>query len=702
MNILFSAYRSILVALTLLCAVALSPAHAQNNKFAWVSQVGGSIQDNGYAVATDSKGNVYATGYFQNNCFIGPLSNKDSLITHGSFDMFLTKMDRHGKLLWAHAIGGTASDEAHALAVDKNDNIIIAGSFRDTVNFGTGSTVAKRSSVAGSHDVFVAKYDSAGNYIWVKSFGSSRLDRAYSVKTDERNNVYITGQYYDTVTIPDLNINLIAVPGTATFTTDVFVCKLDAAGTFKWARSFGGPAGDVGAGLTVDKLGNVFTTGQFNDIADFNPGTAVSSLNAADGPIFISKLDSAGSFLWAKQLKTLYSPGHPITVDDNNDIYLTGEFSGAVDFNPGTGAADTFIVNSDLNVALTAPTSDGFVLKLNNNGLFTWVHKIGGSGLATGRGIAVDRSNNVYVVGTFSNIIQFDSAGQNINYTSNGSTDVFVEKRNQAGNFIWAARYGGRGAEFCRAIAVDASNNVFTVGHFVTTASSGPANFHTGNDTVGLTIHGGYDAYVHKMICPDTTYTNLTVTACNEHIFNGNSYTLSGLYEYRYTSAGGCDSIITLNLTVNYIDTAYITVNGFELGLTTTYATYQWFKDGVAIPGANGPTLTVTANAGYKVAVTTSTGCTDTSDVYRVNNVSVDDVYGIGKQIKIYPNPARDVIHINSPLAVSLLLCGLEGKMIRQSSATSLSLQDIPQGVYLLRIVDKDGRLLKVEKVVKQ
>jgi len=689
----------------LLCSFFAYRSGAQNNKFHWVQQVGGSIQDNGYAVAADSKGNVYATGSFQNNCFIGVLPNNDSLITHGGADIFLTKMDRAGNLLWAHAIGGTSSDEGHALAVDKNDNIIITGSFRDTVDFATGTTPAKRSSKAGSHDVFVAKYDSAGNYLWVKSFGSSQLDRAFSVKTDDRNNVYITGQFYDTVAIPDLNISLIARPGTAIFTTDVFVCKLNAGGTFIWAKSFGGAAGDVGDNIAVDKSDNVFISGQFNDIADFDPGTGITSLNAADGPIFISKLDATGAFQWVKQFNTNYAPGHQLAVDLENSVYLTGEFSGIVDFNPGTAAADTFFLTSDYSAnSTTIRSNDAFLLKLTNNGLFSWVHRIGGSGTATGRGVTLDRLNNIYVVGTFTNIIDFGGTAPTINYTSLGSNDVFVEKVNNTGNLIWATRYGGKGAEFCRAIAVDESGNVFTAGHFVTTLSSGPANFHTGTDTAALTIHGGYDAYVHKMVCPDTTYRMLSVTECNQYAFDGITYTTSGIYTRRYWSLGGCDSIITLNLTVNNIDTPFITVNNFELGVTSVYATYQWLRNGVAIQGATGNTLTVTSNADYRVVVTAANGCTDTSDIYTVTNATgINDKNGISSRISIYPTPASDVIHINSPVAIQITLADPEGRTVKTgNNITTLSVKDLSPGLYLLRVFNKEGQLIKTSKISKQ
>lgn len=674
-------------------------AQAQNNTYQWVKQIGGSSQDNGYGVATDSKGNVYATGYFQNKAYIGLPGAYDSITAAGSFEVFLTKMDKDGNLLWAHPIGGTASDEGHAVTVDRNDQVIVTGSYRGTVNFDKGNGNTSFTSNNGSVDVFVAKYDSTGSFLWAQAFGSSNLDRAYSVKTDDQNNVFITGQFFDTVSIPGLNINLIATPSNgAVFTNDVFVCKLNASGNFVWAKSFGGPAGDVGASLATDSRGDVIILGSFNGNVDFDPGNGSYMMDADSGKIFITKLDATGTFVWARQLSANYNQGHFLETDAYNNIYVTGEFSGKSDFNLSPLPADTFFLTSDLSPNSSNHSNDGFVLKINSDAAFQWVKKIGGSGAASGRGITTDVTGLPYVVGTFSGDMLIDTT----RYTSKGSTDVFIFKLDTAGQTVWTTRYGGSGAEFSRAIATDPFNAVYTAGHFVTTIS-GRSNFHNGNDTVSFNVIGGYDAYVHKIGCSDTNLILLQHTACNQYEFAGQTLTQGGTYTFHFWSEGGCDSTTVLDLTINYIDKPFITVNNFTLGVTAPYATYQWLKNGTLIPNATQATLTVNENADYTVIVTTTAGCTDTSDRYTVDNAtSVAEHSGIS--INVQPNPVQDYLHIESPVTVQYYLTAITGKRLTPLSRyeAPVSCSHLTPGIYLLHILDDNDVLIKIEKIVKQ
>src|SRR5690606_20869811 len=128
---------------------------------------------------------------------------------------------------------------------------------------------------------------------------------------------------------------------------------------------------------------------------------------------------------------------------------------------------------------------------------------------------------------------------------------------------------------------------------------------------------------------------------------NSISITAGGTYWVKYSN--GChsrvDTFILNGLDLNPV----ITVDEFVLGTTTTYNSYQWCLDGVPLPGATDPTYTPTENGGYTVIVSNGT-CTDTSEVYEVNNVSVDDVNPVAGRIRVYPNPASDIVHIQSPV----------------------------------------------------
>lgn len=146
-----------------------------------------------------------------------------------------------------------------------------------------------------------------------------------------------------------------------------------------------------------------------------------------------------------------------------------------------------------------------------------------------------------------------------------------------------------------------------------------------------------------------------------------------------------------------------ITANGTQLSTASTYTSYQWYLDGVAIPGATSSTYTATENGDYTVTVTGDHGCTGTSAVYEVTNVTgIGQPGTVASQIKIYPNPASDMIQISSPEYIDVTLYTLEGRAINHiKNARQISVQQLAEGVYWLRIMNKDGHLIKTEKIAK-
>src|SRR5262249_16693506 len=137
-------------------------------------------------------------------------------------------------------------------------------------------------------DIFAAKYDSSGSLVWARSAGSGLVDIGLGLALDAASNVYVTGSFGGL---------LFSVP------SDSFVWKLDNAGNPLWFKTFGGAGHDIGVDLAVDNAGNVFTVGRFNGTADFDPGPSVFNLTSDTlYGNFLSKIDGAGNFVWAKSL----------------------------------------------------------------------------------------------------------------------------------------------------------------------------------------------------------------------------------------------------------------------------------------------------------------------------------------------------------------------------------------------------------------
>ena len=163
--------------------------------------------------------------------------------------------------------------------------------------------------------------------------------------------------------------------------------------SFVWAKQLGGSYHDIGYSVVADNSGNVYTTGQFQGTADFDPGTGIFNLvSAGDMDIFICKLNYSGNFIWAKRIGGISADrGTSIAVDAAGDVFITGYFHGTVDFNPGT-----WVYN-----LVSAGGRDIFICKISSSGNFIWAKQIGGSSDDRGLSVTTDLSGNVHASGIF-------------------------------------------------------------------------------------------------------------------------------------------------------------------------------------------------------------------------------------------------------------------------------------------------------------
>ena len=205
--------------------------------------------------------------------------------------------------------------------------------------------------------MFIQKLNVSGDFVWARSAGSAGTDEGFAVTTDASENVYITGSYDGTVDFD---------PGPLTFNLtskgngDIFVEKLDANGNFVWANSMGGASYEAGMAISSDTVGDVYITGEFEGVADFDPGPATFNLTSKSGQdIFIQKLATNGDFLWAKLIGggAAWDQARSIVAVPSGDIYVTGIYGDTVDFDPGPA---TFNITSNGQI-------DYFVLKLDQD-----------------------------------------------------------------------------------------------------------------------------------------------------------------------------------------------------------------------------------------------------------------------------------------------------------------------------------------------
>ena len=255
---------------------------------------------------------------------------------------------------------------------------------------------------------------------------------------------------------------------------------------FRFAMELGGDGLDAGYGVATDAAGNLYVTGEFEGTVDFDPGPAAFELTSAgDSDAFVAKYSSRGELIWACAMGgPYYDAGKGIAVDGSGQVYTTGYFEDTADFDPGAG---TFNLTS-------AGWWDVFVLKLDTSGNFVWARSMGGTDDDVGNGIAVDGSGNVCTTGYFWGTADFDPGAGTFDLTSAGSDDIFISKLDSSGNFVWAGRMGGTGSDWASAITVDSAGNVYTTG-----AYEGTADFDPGPETFNLSTARPCTLFVCKL-----------------------------------------------------------------------------------------------------------------------------------------------------------------------------------------------------------
>ena len=344
--------------------------------FVWAKSYGNTTDDQPYAVAADSSGNVYITGWFQQTVDFDPGAGTSNVTSAGYVDAYLLKLDSDGNYASFTQFGSTDHDEGSAIAIDSADNVYVIGTFADPIDFdpGPGTTTL----TPENYGAFVVKLDSGGNLSWVSAFSGSGYayggELGGNIAIDESGNVYATSSFTGTIDFEpgDDTENL-----TATGNHDVYVVKLNNSGGLEWAKALGGTNYDRGDAIAVDASGNVYTTGRFEGSGDFDPGVNTETLTSGggdqDSDIFISKLDASGNFVWAKSLvgtaancdpfdfepcqgNTEYS--YAIGTDNSDNVYIAGRYVSTVDFDPG----------AESESLTSAGSSDAFILKMNSEG----------------------------------------------------------------------------------------------------------------------------------------------------------------------------------------------------------------------------------------------------------------------------------------------------------------------------------------------
>jgi PKD repeat protein len=397
----------------------------------WAVSMGNNDNEYGYSLTLHND-NIYVTGYFSGTVDFDPSANVFNLSSNGYIDIFVMKLDAQGNLGWVKNLGGNNTDIGYSIVADTYGSLYITGYFYGTADFNPSNYSTNNLYSNGSSDIFVCKLSSSGNYEWARSIGGLSYDRGYDIEIDGQNNVYITGYYHNTV---DFNPGSGIYELTSNGIADGFIVKFTSSGNFVWAKSIGGNDYVYPNAISITPYGEIYLTGRFNSIADFDPSNYVFDLTSiGDDDIFLAKYDNLGGFLWATSAGGFsYDASSSVVVDNSGNAYCMGNFKGTVDFDSGSGVYDIQSNGYD----------DAFISRFDSTGHLAWVKTIGGTSYDYGNAITLDENNNIYALGHCSGVVDLNPLSGTQYATNTGSTTTFVVKLGQLeipeANFIASA-----------------------------------------------------------------------------------------------------------------------------------------------------------------------------------------------------------------------------------------------------------------------
>ena len=395
--------------------------------------------------------------------------------------------------------GGNQYDvRALTMATDKEGNVYTAGYYNDTLKFDSSNYLnypLKNNTNNSNSDLYLTKYDSIGNLIWVKGMPSSHYCLARSMAIDSSGNIYLTGEYAGKVDFdPDSTAEYFLGDTLNIYSQRrAFICKLSSQGDFMWVKSFQQKTPlsafnseyVIGFSVAIDKSQNVVVSGYFLDTVDFDPGpdTFYLSPQNFDYNTFFVKLKSDGSFKWATNYPFRIGWGHAdLKIDELGNIYTAGVFEDSLKINVDTGTIKLNAINS----------RDNFITKLDSNGQLLWINSIGSLTYNFDVGIELDQFNNLYFLSnTGLPPFYYNSTKISSNFKQSGGT--LLCKINSNGNLENARLINNNGAAASDLVLNKEEDRLYVFGRFFRTTEF----FFDSTTTFYLNGSNTIDVYVY-------------------------------------------------------------------------------------------------------------------------------------------------------------------------------------------------------------
>jgi hypothetical protein len=634
--------------------------------------------------------------------------------------------------LWSKGYGGSGSDLLHTFTRSHSGGYVMVG----TTTSVNGDVVGKTTGTT-DNDWWIAEVNDTGAIVRQVVKGSTGSDYLYSIRAVASGG-YIAAGF---VTSADRDFTGINTHGGL----DAAIVRLDDTLGIKWVKAMGGSGAETFYDIQVTPSNGFVACGYTAS----NNGDITNKLNGTSDDWWVVVTDSAGNIVHNKtfggsgstSLLYLERPssiinslegGYVVTGGSaSNDGDLTGKGLGKNDYwvlklsdtlgiqwsrtygGTNNDAATAVIQNADSTYMVCGQTNsvdgtvqnpkgggnyDVMLLKIKHqNGDTLWTRNYGGTGSdqASGYNSITPTLDGGWVIASTSSSSNMDVSGH-IGGTTNTSSDAWVLKVDTGGHIDWEKSLGTVGLDYSQQIIQHEDGTYFFLGR-----SNG-----TGGD-VG-TNKGSSDVFMVKLsACPAYTYLADTICQGGSFAFGSRLLTQQGTYwDTLAMTSTGCDSLVQLKLVVNSVAVPVITAAGNTLS-TGTYAAYQWLDaNNQPIANATAASFNPAASGAYRVVVTGSNGCSDTSAVYSFIALGMTET-ATGWTFGLYPNPVMESFTVSIPatqLPAVLRVTDVNGRMLTEqhltATVTIVSATDLPAGVYILQVRSASGAI--TQKLVKQ
>jgi hypothetical protein len=449
----------------------------------WARQGYGNAE--GYAVATNAQGDYFLTGYFYDTLSFGTYKLNSFYNTRYYYESFLVKYDKSGNVKWAiqsYTQSKSGNVYSYSVAEDKYGNSFVTGFFNDTIKFGNTILTAPH-----YQEMFIVKVDSNGNVKWAEQSGGYTFSYGDGtwVAADENGNVYATGYFDDTTKWGPYTL-------ISTNHTSAFIVKYDTSGSVVWAKQADIRGGSCWAYcVAIDKFGNPFVTGGFDDTVSFGSNTLISKNGVTTE--FLTKYGSNGNVIWAKQAKTFSvccGGGNSIAFENTGKPYVTGLFT------------DTTLFDSD---TLFSATRDIFLTKYDTDGTVIWAKAadVLDNGNWIGYSLATDSLNHIYLAaGRDYKLTNAEIQFGNVILSSNNVTDASIVMEFDSSGTALCGSILPSGGDDNNSIACDPTGKyIYYGGDFY------PDTLVFGNDTLSYP-YGEYPFVAGWKSCTEVTALN--------------------------------------------------------------------------------------------------------------------------------------------------------------------------------------------------